>query len=149
MAQTVVDELNRGVARDRGCRLSLWRWEAWQKQGCPEVMVYLCTRAYAPHTPDELAQWQRVLELQQALPEQQLWWRDATVPRFERLLCEHLTRLPRFAAPAPSPAAPNPHDSRQPLPMPPALIAGARLHRRSRHAGASTRAAIRSAAGEG
>jgi hypothetical protein len=26
-AQTVVDELNRGVAADRGCRLSLWRWE--------------------------------------------------------------------------------------------------------------------------
>jgi hypothetical protein len=26
-AQVVVDELNRGVAQDRGCRLSLWRWE--------------------------------------------------------------------------------------------------------------------------
>ena len=30
-AQAVVDELNRGEAGDRGCRLSLWRWEtdAW------------------------------------------------------------------------------------------------------------------------
>jgi tetratricopeptide (TPR) repeat protein len=25
--EAVVDELNRGVARERGCRLSLWRWE--------------------------------------------------------------------------------------------------------------------------
>jgi hypothetical protein len=25
--EMVVDELDRGVARERGCRLSLWRWE--------------------------------------------------------------------------------------------------------------------------
>jgi tetratricopeptide (TPR) repeat protein len=25
--EVVVDELNRGIARERGCRLSLWRWE--------------------------------------------------------------------------------------------------------------------------
>jgi hypothetical protein len=33
VAQTVVDELNRGVARDRGCRLSLWRWEIDARPG--------------------------------------------------------------------------------------------------------------------
>jgi hypothetical protein len=33
VAQTVVDELNRGVAADRGCRLSLWRWEIDARPG--------------------------------------------------------------------------------------------------------------------
>ena len=33
VAQTVVDELNRGVAADRGCRLSLWRWESEARAG--------------------------------------------------------------------------------------------------------------------
>src|ERR1700704_2520601 len=33
VAQLVVDELNRGVAADRGCRLSLWRWEIDARPG--------------------------------------------------------------------------------------------------------------------
>jgi len=33
VAQAVVDELNRGVAADRGCRLSLWRWEVDARPG--------------------------------------------------------------------------------------------------------------------
>jgi len=33
VAQTVVDELNRGVAGDRSCRLSLWRWEIDARPG--------------------------------------------------------------------------------------------------------------------
>jgi hypothetical protein len=33
VAQAVVDELNRGVAADRGCRLSLWRWETDARSG--------------------------------------------------------------------------------------------------------------------
>ncbi|MGI9099644.1 MAG: hypothetical protein ACR2H2_14335 [Solirubrobacteraceae bacterium] len=140
VAQTVVDELNRGVAADRGCRLSLWRWEtdarpgmhlqgsqelidelmdiedadvvvgvfwkrfgtptgeaasgtehelrrawsAWQERGRPEVMVYFCARAYAPKSPDELAQWQRVLEFQRDLPSEQFAWRYESVGQFER-----------------------------------------------------------------
>jgi tetratricopeptide (TPR) repeat protein len=149
VAQGVVDELNRGVAADRGCRLSLWRWEtdarsgmhvegpqglldemmdiqdadvvvgvfwrrfgtptgeedsgtehelrrawdAWQQHGRPDVMVYFCTRPYSPRASDELAQWQRVLEFRDAMPEQQLWWPYESVGQFETLLREHLTRL--------------------------------------------------------
>jgi tetratricopeptide (TPR) repeat protein len=33
VAQTVIDELNRGAAADRGCRLSLWRWEIDARPG--------------------------------------------------------------------------------------------------------------------
>jgi hypothetical protein len=184
VAQTVVDELNRGIAADRGCRLSLWRWEidarpgmhvegpqglidelmqiqdadvvvgvfwkrfgmptgaadsgtehelrrawvAWQEQGRPEVMVYFCTRAYSPRTADELEQWQRVLEFQQTLPEQQLWWRYRTVASFERLLREHLTTLvlSRVAVPKPRQASSSSDDARRPFPVPSAITAAAR-----------------------
>jgi hypothetical protein len=183
-AQVVVDELNRGVAQDRGCRLSLWRWEidagpgmhmegpqglidelmeireadvvvgvfwkrfgtptgeadsgtehelgrawaAWQEHGRPEVMVYFCTRAYSPKTLDELEQWQRVLEFQQAMPEQQLWWRYTSVAKFERLLREHLTTLllSRHTVPEP-PAAPERNgDPDEPFRLPLALTVAAR-----------------------
>jgi hypothetical protein len=183
VAQTVVDELNRTVAADRGCWLSLWRWEidarpgmhlqgpqglidelmhiqdadvvvgvfwkrfgtpigaadsgtehelrrawaAWREQGSPEVMVYFCTRAYSPKTPEELAQWQRVLEFQQALPEQQLWWRYASVATFERLLREHLTALvlSRGAVREPRQAASSARDAQQPVPVQSAVTAAA------------------------
>jgi tetratricopeptide (TPR) repeat protein len=156
VAQLVVEEVNRGVAADRGCRLSLWRWEAdawpgvhaegpqglidelmeirdadvvvgvlwrrfgtptgeaasgtehelrrawaaWREHGRPEVMVYFCTRPYAPSGPGELVQWQRVLEFRDALPEQQLECRYESVSQFEGLLREHLTQfvLRRVAA---------------------------------------------------
>jgi len=77
-------------------------WAVWQDDGHPDVMVYFCTRPYAPHTPEELAQWQRVLEFRDAPPEQQLWWwRYESVSQFGGLLREHLTRfvLTRTAAP--------------------------------------------------
>jgi len=148
-AQRVVDELNRGVAADRRCQLSLWRWEtnarpgvhldgpqgliddlmeiqdadvvvgvfwksfgtptkeagsgtehelrrawaAWQDNRSPEVMVYFCTRRYAPETPEEVAEWGRVLDFRRAMPEEQFWWRYTTVTEFEALLREHLTRF--------------------------------------------------------
>jgi tetratricopeptide (TPR) repeat protein len=77
-------------------------WAAWRERGRPEVMVYFCTRPYSPMVPEELAQWQRVLEFRDALPEQQLWWRYDSRDEFERLLREHLTRfvLARIAVPA-------------------------------------------------
>jgi AAA ATPase domain len=183
VAQVVVDELNRGVAADRGYRLLLWRWEidarpgmhlegpqglidevmgiqdadvvvgvfwkrfgtptgsvdsgtehelrrawaAWHEQGRPEVMVYFCTRAYSPTTLDELAQWQRVVEFQQALPAQQLWWRYVTVGKFERLLREHLTAfvLSRLAVPESRQIALSVGEDQRPFAVPSALIAGA------------------------
>jgi tetratricopeptide (TPR) repeat protein len=33
VVKAAVDELNRGIAADRGCRLSLWRWEADARPG--------------------------------------------------------------------------------------------------------------------
>jgi hypothetical protein len=161
VVQKVVDELNRGVAPDRGFRLALWRWEtdarpgvhldgpqglidelmdiqnadivvgvfwkrfgsptaeadsgtehelrrAWaarKERGRPEVMVYFGTRAYSPKDPGELMQWQRVLEFQRELPQEQLWWNYKKRLEFEALLREHLTRylLRRTAAPEPAP----------------------------------------------
>jgi hypothetical protein len=81
-------------------------WAAWKDHGRPDVMVYFCTRAYAPQAPDEVAQWQRVLEFQRELPEAQLGWRYRSVGDFEALVRKHLTSfiLARITAPEP-PAA--------------------------------------------
>jgi hypothetical protein len=70
-------------------------------------MLYFCERAYAPKTPDELAQWHRVLEFQRDLPCEQLAWRYESVSQFEALGREHLTRylLTSFPALAPAPSA--------------------------------------------
>ncbi len=79
---------------DSGTEHELRRaWAAWKERGRPEVMVYFGTRAYSPKTPEELAQWKRVLEFKQALPEQQFWWPYRTVAEFERLLRQHLMRF--------------------------------------------------------
>jgi tetratricopeptide (TPR) repeat protein len=155
-AQAVVDELNRGEAADRGCRLSLWRWEtdawpglhlegpqgqideqmdiedadlvvgvfwrrfgtptgdadsgtehelrraraAWERQGSPQVMVYFCTRAYAPQSPSELDQWKRVLEYRAAFERQALTYRYETEEEFAQLLREHLGHFLRTHPPA-------------------------------------------------
>jgi tetratricopeptide (TPR) repeat protein len=68
-------------------------WAACKEYGSPDVMVYFCTRAYAPTSADELAQWQRVLEFRRELPSEQLSWTYSRISEFERLLREHLTRL--------------------------------------------------------
>ena len=103
-------------------------WAAWLEQGRPEVMVYFCTRAYSPKTSDELVQWQRVLEFQQALPEQQLWWPYTTVTKFERLLREHLTASCCRGSRCPSRESNlvERGDTQRPFPLPPVLAAGAR-----------------------
>jgi len=148
-SERVVTELNRSVAADRACHLSLWRWEtdawprlhldgpqgaideqmkleeadlvvgifwrrfgtptheegsgtehelrlawaAWRAHERPEVMVYFCQRAYRPTNREETDQWGRVLDFHQELPREQLTWTYRTVPQFERLLREHLTRF--------------------------------------------------------
>jgi hypothetical protein len=79
---------------DSGTEHELRRaWAAWKQHGQPDVMVYFCGRAYSAKTRDETTQWGRVPDFQEALPEQQLWWRYKTVREFEGLLREHLTRF--------------------------------------------------------
>lgn len=79
---------------DSGTEHELRRaWVAWTEQRYPEVMVYFCTRPYAPTTTDELAQWQRVVQFRDDLPAQQLWWPYEGVAQFTALVREHLTRF--------------------------------------------------------
>jgi hypothetical protein len=67
-------------------------WDAWTKQGRPDVMVYFCTRAWTPKTRAETDQWGRVLDFQQRLPKQQLRWSYTKAREFQALLREHVTR---------------------------------------------------------
>ena len=76
-------------------------YQAWKARERPELMLYFCTRAYAPTTVDDLTQWLRVFEYRDALPPEILSWRYASAPEFADLLREHVTRylLRRFPPP--------------------------------------------------
>jgi tetratricopeptide (TPR) repeat protein len=77
---------------DSGTEHELRRaWESWRASQRPDVMVYFCERAYTPASPAEARQWAEVLEFQQQLPEEQMWWRYAEVADFERLARKHVT----------------------------------------------------------
>jgi hypothetical protein len=49
-------------------------WEAWRKNGKPDVMVYFSTQPASPTTSTELEQWHRVVKFREELPKEQLWW---------------------------------------------------------------------------
>lgn len=158
-AEPVVEELNRGICRERRCRIELWRWEtdarpgfhlkgpqgivddhmdlervhlvvgvfwkrfgtptaeagsgtehelrrAWalfERQRRPEVMLYFRNRAYSPKTPDELSQWQRVLDFRAALPPEQHVCDYTSAANFRDLLREHLSRFVQAHVDAPKP----------------------------------------------
>ena len=145
--QAVADELNRGLARDRGLRLEVVRWEtdaypgfhvdgpqglvdrilriedcdvligifwkhfgtptkgaksgtehefraayeAWQKKGRPQIMMYFNGKHYSPKSEEEALQWASVLRFQKAFPKEGLWWRYKGKAEFEKLLRHHFT----------------------------------------------------------
>ena len=65
-------------------------WEAWRKNGRPDVMVYFSTQPASPTTSTELEQWHRVVKFREELPKEQLWWSYTDPVEFERLLRGHL-----------------------------------------------------------
>ncbi len=147
----VVEDLNRGVAADRGLHLQLYRWEtdiypglhadgpqglidpilrieecdlligifwkrfgtptahaqsgtkhelqrgyeAWQRSGRPQIMVYFNQKPYSPQSPAETEQWGRVLRFREEFPKEGLWWSYKGRPQFEELLRRHITNYVR------------------------------------------------------
>lgn len=68
-------------------------WEAWRKNGRPDVMVYFSTQPASPTTSTELEQWHRVVKLREELPKEQLWWPYTDPVEFERLVRGHLEEV--------------------------------------------------------
>ena len=65
-------------------------WEAWRKNGRPDVMVYFSAQQASPATSTELEQWHRVVKFREKLPKEQLWWSYTDPVEFERLVRGHL-----------------------------------------------------------
>jgi tetratricopeptide (TPR) repeat protein len=82
-------------------------WEAWRKNGRPDVMVYFSTQPASPTTSTELEQWHRVVKFREELPKEQLWWSYNDPVGFERHVRGHLEDvvLRRTAAREPPAAA--------------------------------------------
>ena len=75
-------------------------WASWQQRGRPQVMVYFGERKSRPTSATEAAQLHALLRFREAMPEQQLWWRYATLADFERAVREHLTTFVLAMSPA-------------------------------------------------
>lgn len=161
--QAVVDELNKGVARDRNLRLEVSRWEtdaypgfhedgaqglidpilkvqdcdvligifwkrfgspvkdaksgseheilrayeAWKKDRRPQIMVYFNQSPYKPKTAEEALQWGMVLNFQENLPKEGLWWPYEGNHNFEKLLRSHLRSFLQDNYPVPERTSAN------------------------------------------
>jgi hypothetical protein len=74
-------------------------YEAWLRNGRPQVMVYFKEKPYFPKSKEEVDQWGQVLEFQRQFPEQGLWWPYKGIPQFKELLRQHLVRVVRAQFP--------------------------------------------------
>lgn len=48
-------------------------YEAWQRDGRPQIMFYFKQRSFSPQSAEELEQLGQVFEFQQSFPEEGLW----------------------------------------------------------------------------
>jgi hypothetical protein len=70
-------------------------YNAWKKQGRPQILFYFKRRAYELKSKQEADQLGQVLEFKQSFPEEGLYWEYKTPAMFERLVRTHLTKIIR------------------------------------------------------
>ncbi len=70
-------------------------YEAFRKNGRPQMMIYFNQEAHTPLSRDELKQWDQVLEFSEQFPAEGLWWPYKGSSEFERLLRRHLVSFLR------------------------------------------------------
>jgi hypothetical protein len=70
-------------------------YQAWKRNGSPQVMVYFNQKPYTPQSKEEIDQWGRVLEFRKSFPPEGLWSLYRGASQFERLLRMHLTNFIR------------------------------------------------------
>jgi tetratricopeptide (TPR) repeat protein len=101
-------------------------YEAWKKNGRPQIMVYFSQKAYAPKSTEETDQWGLVLKFKKEFPREGLWWEYKTKVEFEQLTRNHLTNFLSQQLPLdkPTPAAPAALTPLFQLPPPPADFTG-------------------------
>ena len=80
-------------------------WDAWKKNGRPQVMVYFSQKRSVPESPEETDQWGQVLRFRKNFPAEGLWWEYKSTGEFERLLRRHLTTFIRGKYQVPVPGA--------------------------------------------
>lgn len=82
-------------------------YEAWKRNGRPQVMVYFNQKPYTPQSKEETDQWGRVLEFRRSFPEEGLWCPYKGTAQFEKLLRDHLTNFLRSRIPVSRGASPT------------------------------------------
>jgi tetratricopeptide (TPR) repeat protein len=100
-------------------------YEAWKKNGKPQIMVYFSQKSYMPKSKEETDQAGLVLQFKKDFPREGLWWDYKSKAEFETLVRNHLTKFlsEKFPIDSPSPA-PVALTSLFQLPPPPADFTG-------------------------
>jgi TIR domain len=70
-------------------------YEAWQRSGAPQIMVYFNERPSAPGSSAEADQWARVLRFKETFSKEGLWWTYKGRAQFEKLVRNHLSQFVR------------------------------------------------------
>ena len=104
-------------------------YEAWKKNGKPQIMVYFSQRPYTPQSSEETDQWGLVLKFRKEFPREGLWWGYKNKTEFETLVRNHLTNFlsqefPLDPPPQVTPPAPVMLTPLFQLPPPPADFTG-------------------------
>jgi tetratricopeptide (TPR) repeat protein len=101
-------------------------YEAWKKNGKPQIMVYFSQKSYTPKSREETDQWGLVLQFKKDFPREGLWWEYKTRVEFEQLTRNHLTNFlsQQFPLDKPTPAVPAALTPLFQLPPPPADFTG-------------------------
>ena len=106
-------------------------YEAWKRDGRPQIMVYFNEKAYTPRWSQETDQWGKVLKFKEEFPKDGLWWSYKGKTSFERLLRNHLTQFIRreYPQPATARAIPPAVSALHQLPAPPCDFTGRKKER--------------------
>jgi SEFIR domain/Effector-associated domain 7 len=87
----------------------LTAYQAWQKKGSPEIMMYFKEKEFTP-TERDLEQMQGVFNFKNNLPKEGLYWKFKDERDFESLVRQHLTRVVEKIAAQPHENKLNPID---------------------------------------
>ncbi|NYZ12122.1 hypothetical protein HL658_06135 [Azospirillum sp. RWY-5-1] len=69
----------------------LTAYNAWKKNGSPNIMMYFNSKPYSPKSYEEVEQWGKVMRFKKTYPAEGLWWAYNGPNEFEKNIRRHLT----------------------------------------------------------
>ena len=74
-------------------------YNAWEKKGRPQIMVYFNKKLYRINTSSEMHQLEALLNFKNNFPKKGLWWDYEGADEFKDLVRKHLTQFVKYLSP--------------------------------------------------